>query len=480
MKKSFLCILDGFGLGNPENPYNAVYHSINKGLAPNLKRILETYPRSSLKTSGEAVGLPDGQMGNSEVGHMTIGSGRVIYQDLVKINKAIKTGEIFSNPALLKVANSDRIHIMGIFSDGGVHGHGSHLRAISEFFANSGKTVFLHLISDGRDVSPTSFLEYLENNLPNQSNIHVATVSGRYFAMDRDNNDDRINQSWDKILNGGEGFKNCADYIKSQYDQGVSDEFIKPVSNVIYSGIEEGDGFIFTNFRSDRAKQIWLQVTKKLPNAVSMTRYSKDFTNSVIFETDDITNTMCEQISKAGTKQLHISETEKYAHVTFFLNGGREEPFDGEHRILIPSPKVATYNQQPEMSLPEVEAAILLEVAKNEYGFIVSNIANCDMVGHTGSFEAVVKAVTRVDEFLGKLEKECTLHGYQLFITADHGNAEEMYDAISNKPHTQHTTGEVPFIAINTDQKDFQNGSLADIAGTILNSLGIPHNLTSL
>jgi 2,3-bisphosphoglycerate-independent phosphoglycerate mutase len=474
MKKTILCILDGFGLGDENYEYNAVYQAN----IPNLKRILQTYPHSILTTSGQAVGLPEGQMGNSEVGHMTIGAGRVIYQDLVKINKAIAYGSIFDKPALRAVKG--RVHLVGLASDGGVHSHGSHLLAIANYFADAGVKVVLHLISDGRDVAPQDFINYLPNFVQSlDKRVEIGTICGRYYAMDRDKKYERTEAYFQAVYAGkGEKFEKPLDAILKAYSSGLTDEFIKPLIASNYAGVERGEAVFMVNFRADRARQIFDKFLQadKFSSRIAMTLYSEEIVGKcdVLYAKDEIKNGLCEVISNAGLSQFHIAETEKYAHVTFFFNCGREQPFVGEERVLIPSPSVSTYDLKPEMSLLEVKTEIFNQISQSKHAFIVCNIANGDMVGHSGNFEAAKKAVEAIDGFLGELELECLNSGYTALITADHGNLEEMVDRKTGTPHTQHTTGPVPLICISNGLiKSLKDGTLADIAPTVLHLLGL-------
>ncbi len=488
MKKVFLCILDGYSIANPDYQFNAIF----KAKTPNIKRIISQYPMSMLKTSGLSVGLPEGQMGNSEVGHMTIGSGRVIYQDLPKIDKAIVDGSIFTKSEIIDTLHSLKLsgkslHLIGLCSDGGVHSHSSHIVAIANFFTNNGIKVHLHLITDGRDVAPQSFdrhfNSYLLPKLHHYNSLcFVSTACGRYYAMDRDKKMDRT-KSYYNLINSGDAnelrFTNLSDAIQQSYSNGVSDEFINPLASVHYKGVEDGDSVLMANFRSDRARQIFELICDNqfFAHKISMTHYS-DFISQgckVLFTKDNVKNTLGEVLSQKGLRQLHIAETEKYAHVTFFFNGGREEPFEGEDRILINSPSVATYDIKPEMSLPELQAKLIEAISSLKYDFIVCNIANGDMVGHSGNFEAAKKAAEHIDSFLASIEQEVLKNDYTMLITADHGNLEEMVDSQSGEIHTQHTTNDVQFIYVANDYKgvDLKHGGLNDIAPSILSLLNI-------
>ncbi len=451
---------------------------------PAYDYLFENVPNSLVKTSGLAVGLPEGQMGNSEVGHMSIGSGRVLYQNLVKISKAIEDGTLKENEVVKNIiSNSNNIHVVGLLSDGGVHSHIEHIIALSKIASNSGKKVFLHLITDGRDVDPRSAEEYIsqiEDSL--DQNISIATISGRFYSMDRDTRWDRVERGYRAIV---EALPNTQltpkDYISSQYEQDITDEFLEPTSFGDYSGFENGDGVIFANFRSDRMREMvdaignsdFNEFTKpKLAlNIATMTVYNKDFPYPVIFRDQLPKNTLAEVISKASLNQLHTSETEKYAHVTFFFNGGVEEPFLNETRVLVPSPDVKTYDLKPQMSAPEVGANVR-KAMNSEYDFIVVNFANGDMVGHTGDLEAGIKAVEAVDHELGQIIELSKEKGYNLIITSDHGNCEEMKTP-AGKTLTNHTTYDV-FCFVMSDKVDkVKNGGLNNIAPTVLKLMNL-------
>jgi 2,3-bisphosphoglycerate-independent phosphoglycerate mutase len=489
-KKVLLCILDGFGLGDEKYEYNAVFRSN----IPNLKRFLKDYPYSFLQTSGIEVGLPEGQMGNSEVGHMTIGSGRILIQDLPRITNAIeKTKEIWEkeeikNALSLLKKTGKALHVLGLCSDGGVHSSISHIVSIANYFAKNGVKVYLHALSDGRDVPIDSFLKnlpFLERSL--DKNVILATICGRYFTMDRDGKTDRTIKGTNAVLYGkGTPFEKAEIAIKASYKNGKSDEFIEPIILNEYKGASDGDILFFANFRADRARQATSQFIEEgiFQKIITMMPYSEELEKSTVslFKKDDIVNTLSQIVSNSGLKQLKIAETEKYAHVTFFFNGGKEEVLIGETRIIIPSPNVKTYDLKPEMSLPLLEQKLLDVIKSQENDLIVCNIANGDMVGHTGDFEAAKKAMERIDEFLGKIEVSCLLNGYTLLITADHGNLEEM-KSTNGEIHTQHTTGQVPIFLISEgkDKISFKNGSLINVAPTILKIMGlpIPHEMTS-
>ena len=478
-KKALLIITDGIG-HNTSCKFNAFCNATK----PTYDNLFENQPNSLIKTYGEHVGLPNGQMGNSEVGHMSIGSGRVLYQDLVKVNMAIKENTLHKNKVLTEVLNiSNNIHIIGLLSDGGVHSHIDHIIAMAKIAENNNKKVFLHLITDGRDVAPDSAQVYLDQiNKITSNNVQIATLSGRFYSMDRDNNWDRIAKGYEEIVNA----KNVAtitpdDYIQEQYKNDLYDEFIEPMSFNEYVGIEENDGVIFANFRSDRARELsnafanknFSEFTRKDINfnVITMTQYDKNLPLPVMFPKEAPNNTLSEVIASKNLTQLHTAETEKYAHVTFFFNGGIEEPFPKEERVLIPSPKVETYDMQPEMSAPEVSQAVQDGIEKGT-DFIVVNFANGDMVGHTGVYEAGIKAVEAVDLELGTIIAKAEEHGYGVVLTSDHGNCEMMKDE-SGKVLTNHTVGDVYCFVIAEGVTSVKEGALNNIAPTILKLMNI-------
>ena len=482
-KKTLLVITDGIGY-SPKTTYNAFYHAKK----PTYDYLLQNVPYSMVCTYGLSVGLPDSQMGNSEVGHMCIGSGRVLYQDLVKISLALQNNEIAQNKAFLSVTNNcNTIQISGLLSDGGVHSHISHLLGVAEICAKAQKQVFLHLITDGRDVLPQSALGYVDSVkslCEKYANVRIASLSGRFYAMDRDNRWERIEQAYNAMVCAKNPTTlNPSEYIKSQYEQGIFDEFIAPVSFTPFSGMQDNEGFIFINFRSDRARQILYALGSegfsefaraKAPRLkiATMCEYDATFSFPVLFAKEKITNTLAEVISKQGLKQFHTAETEKYAHITFFLNGGIEEEFKGEKRELIPSPKVKTYDLQPQMSAPQVGDAVL-EAMKQSYDFVVVNFANGDMVGHTGNFQAGIKAVEAVDKELGRILECAKELDYSVVITSDHGNCEEMKDESGNTL-TNHTVGDVWCFVVDTDIKEVKkSGGLDNIAPTVLKLMGL-------
>jgi 2,3-bisphosphoglycerate-independent phosphoglycerate mutase len=418
-------------------------------------------------------------MGNSEVGHMSIGAGRVLYQDLVKINIAIKEDTLKNNSILQNtLQKSNNIHLIGLLSDGGVHSHINHTIAMAKIAASSGKKVFLHLITDGRDVAPTSAKTYTKQieDICNE-NITIATIGGRYYAMDRDNNFDRIEKAYEQIVNAkGQSNSSIEEYIDAQYSQDIFDEFLEPMSFVGFNGMEDGDSVIFTNFRSDRARELSSALAKegfdefstkdiKL-NVSTMTQYDKNLPLPVLFPKENPTNTLSEVVANAGLNQLHTAETEKYAHVTFFFNGGVEEPFENEKRVLIPSPKVATYDMQPEMSAPAV-GEVVREGMDEGQDLIVINFANGDMVGHTGEYEAGIKAVEAVDKELGLIIEKAKELGYNIVLTSDHGNCEMMKDSDGNTL-TNHTVGDVFCFVISDKVQTLNDGGLNNIAPTVL------------
>lgn len=485
MKKTVLVITDGIG-HNPKCEYNA-FKNANK---PTYDWLFANVPNSLIKTYGLSVGLPDGQMGNSEVGHMCIGSGRVLYQDLVKINIAVQNDTISQNQVFVDMVNkSNNIHLIGLMSDGGVHSHITHIIALAKAIKNSNKKAYLHLITDGRDVSPTSANEYLSQILSilDDSIVH-ATIGGRFFAMDRDNRWDRVEKGFRPIYDGTNKITiNPQDYISQSYENNITDEFLEPVSFGNYCGMLDGDGVLFCNFRSDRMREIVTAIAddrfcefekqiKKL-NIATMTEYDKSFGYPIMFEKDNPTNTLAEIISKNGLTQVHTAETEKYAHVTFFLNGGVEEPFENETRVLIPSPKVKTYDEKPSMSATEVGEVVVKSMIEG-YDFIVVNFANGDMVGHTGVYEAGILAVETVDNELAKIIKTAKEENYNLVITSDHGNCEMMRDD-NGKVLTNHTVGDVYCFVMSDKVSSIRDGGLNNIAPTILKlmELDIPKEM---
>jgi 2,3-bisphosphoglycerate-independent phosphoglycerate mutase len=488
-KPVMLMILDGWGIA-PAGPYNAA----TTARTPHLDSYFADYPNTKLEASGEDVGLPAGQIGNSEVGHLNIGSGRIIYQDLSLISHAIKEGSFFKNQVLLdalrhaKEKNSS-LHLMGLFSDGGVHSHIDHLKALLEMAKTAGlQKVYVHAFLDGRDVPPQSAIPYvqdLEAFMQKEGVGCFATVSGRYYAMDRDKRWERLEKAYrNMVLRDGAVFASAAEGIQASYEAGVNDEFVVPFVVKGYEGMKNGDGAIFFNFRPDRARQLTHSFVDetfdgferdedlKIPFA-TFSQYEDGMNALVAFPPESINNTLGEIIQNKGMTQLRIAETEKYAHVTFFFNGGVEEPYKGEDRILVPSPKVATYDLQPEMSAVEVTDKVVEAIKSGKYDFIILNYANCDMVGHTGVFPAVIKAVETVDTCVGRFVDAIREVGGEVCITADHGNADKMMDYENDQPFTKHTTNPVPFIVVSDRVKSVKDGALCDIAPTLLTLAGV-------
>jgi len=499
MKKAMLIILDGLGYGKNDRS-----NAVNAANTPFLDYLLDTYPHSKLDASGESVGLPAGQMGNSEVGHMNLGAGRVVYQELGRIHKAVDDGELKQNIVLQRAfayakEENKAVHFIGLVSDGGVHAHTKHLRGLCEAAQETGlENIFVHAFLDGRDTDPHSGIDYvsdLEKFLSGGS-AKLASAIGRYYAMDRDNRWERVKQAYDLLVHGqGKSTQNIVEAIQASYDEGITDEFIKPIVKVTAEGspialIEDGDVVICFNFRTDRGREISIALTQKaFPeynmapldlHYVTMTSYDETFKQvDIIFQKDDISETLGEVLEKNGKTQVRIAETEKYPHVTFFFSGGREAEFVGESRILIPSPKVATYDLQPEMSAQGIADAICKEIEANHPDFVCLNFANPDMVGHTGVFSAVVKAVETVDACTKQVVEKGIEEGYSFIIIADHGNSEFMVNE-DGSPNTAHTTNLVPCILIDQEYKQIKNGKLGDIAPTILTLLNvsIPQKMT--
>ncbi len=492
MKKAILIILDGWGIGNGSKG-----DIVKQAPTPNIDKLMEKYPHSQLLTCGRNVGLPHGQMGNSEVGHLNIGAGRIVYQDLVRINKAIEEDTISKNEKIIEVftyakEKNKSVHFIGLIGPGGVHAMSHHLFKLCDITKDYGlKDVFIHALTDGRDTDPRSGYGYMEEVLDHlkTSNGKVASLIGRYYTMDRDKRWERVKQGYDLMVHGtGKPSTDILKSMKESYNEGVTDEFIKPIVMVDNNGkpfgtIKEGDVVVCFNFRTDRLRQITTALTqqdfpdhgmKTMPlEYYTMTTYDESFEGiNVIFEKDNVKNTMGEIISKHGKKQIRIAETEKYAHVTFFFNGGREEEFEGEKRILIPSPKVATYDLQPEMSAPKVAEAIIKELNKGEADFVCLNFANGDMVGHTGIYEAIWKAVTTVDDCAGRVVEAARNNGYTALIIADHGNADNALNE-DGSPNTAHSLNPVPCILVDDDYKEIKEGILADVAPTLLTIMGI-------
>ena len=491
-RKALLMILDGWGIGD-----GSVADVISRVPTPNLTYFKNNFPSSKLHASGEDVGLPDGQMGNSEVGHLNIGAGRIIYQDLVKINMECKTGDIRKNQVLTEAFsyardNNRQVHFFGLLSDGGVHSLDKHLYALCDMTMDYGlKNVFIHGFGDGRDTDPRSGVGYMINLLEHlkTSNGRVASFVGRYYAMDRDKRWERIKEAYNLIVNGkGLPATDIVEAMKASYNEGVTDEFMKPIVVVDEKGeavgkIREGDVIVFFNFRNDRAKELTIALTQKDLNEFgmktmplhycTMTPYDATFKGlHVIYPKENADNTIGQVLSDAGKTQLRIAETEKYAHVTFFFSGGREEVFKNEDRILIPSPKVATYDLQPEMSAYGVRDAVIKAIETEKYDFICLNFANGDMVGHTGVYSAIEKAVAVVDECAGAVANAARQRGYDILIIADHGNADKAMNE-DGTPNTAHSLNPVPSILITDNYKSIKEGILADIAPTLLTILGI-------
>jgi len=468
-----LVILDGWGCA-PPGPGNAV----ELAGTPVFDRLWATYPHTTLKASGEAVGLPPGQMGNSEVGHLTIGSGRVPYQDLVRINRAIESSGFSSNAALRGAfEGSGAVHLVGLVSHGGVHSHIDHLRALLDIAARQGKAdrTWIHAITDGRDVSPTSAVSDLAE-LPVEK---IATVVGRYYAMDRDKRWDRTDRALNAFLSrdGGVTGSDPVKEVKRSYDAGVTDEFIEPVVIDGRPRVGEHDAVILFNFRPDRMRQLTERLLASGFDVTTMTRYRDDFDCPVAFAEQELPGVMAEVLAEHGIRQLHVAETEKYAHVTYFFNGGREEDYAGEVRILVPSPRdVASYDLKPEMSAAEVTNRFVDAIQSGEFGFAVLNFANPDMVGHTGSIPAALKAVETVDSCLGRIVSAVGERGGVALVTADHGNAERMLQD-DGSPHTAHTTNAVPLVLTDTNVSLSEGGELADLAPTVLGLLGVEPSL---
>ena len=496
--KALLVILDGWGKGGGRKA-----DIISAANTPNYDRFLKEYPNSELLTCGENVGLPDGQMGNSEVGHLNIGAGRVVYQDLVRINKEIENGDFFKNSVLNKAfsyakQNDKQVHLLGLVSDGGVHSTDDHLLALAKLSDSLGlKKTYIHALTDGRDTDPRSgigFIKKVMNHLEN-SDVKLASLVGRYYTMDRDKRWERVKVGYDLMVNGvGEKSTDIIKSMQQSYDNGITDEFIKPIVMTDESGnpismIEPGDVVLCFNFRTDRLRQITTALSQKdFPEFgmktfpleyYTMTRYDENFKNiNIVYEKDNLNNTLGEIVSKNGLKQLRIAETEKYAHVTFFFSGGREDVFENESRVLIPSPKVATYDLQPEMSAPLVKDALVAEINKNLHDLIVVNFANGDMVGHTGIYDAIKTAVEAVDKCVGEVVDAAKAMHYSVMIIADHGNADNAVNE-DGTPNTAHSLNPVPCILINSPYKSVKNGILADVAPTLLKimNLDIPEEM---
>lgn len=488
-----LIILDGFGK-NERHEGNAIYTANT----PNIDKYLADHPNTIVHASGLDVGLPDGQMGNSEVGHTNIGAGRIVYQELTRITKSIEDGDFFENEALVKAVenckkNDSALHLMGLLSPGGVHSHTNHLYGLLRLAKKNGiEKVHVHAFLDGRDVPPSSAVEYIKEAIEKMRDIGVgdiATVMGRYYAMDRDNRWERVSKAYDAIVYGeGVEAESAVTAVEESYNNDVTDEFVVPTvikkDGEPLGKVSENDSVVFFNFRPDRARELTRTIVDEDFSGferdyfktcfVTMTQYDATMPNvEVAFKPEQLVNTFGEYISKKGLRQLRIAETEKYAHVTFFFNGGVEKPYDGEDRALINSPKVATYDLKPEMSAYEVTDEVVKRIDSGEYDVIILNFANCDMVGHTGVFDAAVKAVEAVDECLGRVIDAIERHDGVALVTADHGNADQMIDYETGEPFTAHTTNVVPLILIGRDDLKIKSGRLADLTPTMLDLMGL-------
>ena len=490
-KKALLMILDGWGIGN-QGKGDVIFNTPT----PYLDYLNENYPHSQLLACGENVGLPDGQMGNSEVGHLNIGAGRIVYQDLVKINRACKDGSILKNPEIISAyeyakLNGKSVHLMGLTSDGGVHSSLYHLFTLIDISKTYGiKNTFVHCFMDGRDTDPKSgkgFIQEVTDRCAQVPGASIASIIGRFYAMDRDKRWERIKIAYDLLISAeGKQATDMVQAMQESYDEGVTDEFIKPINNSTVDGtIKDGDVVIFFNYRNDRAKELTIVLTQQemmdqgmhtIPGLqyYCMTPYDASFTGvHILFPKENVTDTLGEYLSSKGIKQLHTAETEKYAHVTFFFNGGREAPYENEDRILVASPKVATYDLKPEMSAFEVKDKLVAAIQENKYEFIVVNFANGDMVGHTGVYEAIEAAVKAVDQCVNDVVEAAKAQNYEIIIIADHGNADNAINP-DGTPNTAHSLNPVPFIYV-TDNKNatVENGVLADVAPSILHVMGL-------
>lgn len=489
-KKALLMILDGWGIG-PHDHSNAIYEAPK----PYWDSLLQKYPHSKLQASGENVGLPDGQMGNSEVGHLNIGAGRIVYQDLVKINRSIADRSILNNPEIKRAYSYAKetghaLHLMGLTSTGGVHSSLDHILALCDIAKEYGlEKAYLHCFMDGRDTDPRSGITYIKTIEDHCAGgpVKIASIIGRFYAMDRDKRWNRVKEAYDLLVDAkGEQATDMIKAMQDSYDADVTDEFIKPINNSTVDGtIKEGDVVIFFNYRNDRAKELTMVLTQQdmpeegmhtIPGLqyFCMTPYDSSFKGvHILFDKENVADTLAEYLSKNGKKQLHIAETEKYAHVTFFFNGGREQPFDGEDRILVPSPKVATYDLKPEMSAPEVSEKLVAAINTEKYDFIVVNFANGDMVGHTGVYDAIEKAVVTLDKCIHDVIEAAKANGYEAIIIADHGNADHAVNA-DGTPNTAHSLNPVPFVYVTENtHATVADGILADVAPSILHILGM-------
>ncbi len=491
-RPALLCILDGWGWRTDKRD-----NAIAAARTPNYASLLNDCPHALLQTSGRAVGLPQGQMGNSEVGHMNIGSGRIVAQDLPRIDAAIEDGSLGARPALRVLIEKVRtakgaVHLMGLLSPGGVHSHQDHMAALVQILSQAGVPVFVHAFLDGRDTPPKSargFIEKFLDDIEGAAGVRMATLSGRYYAMDRDKRWDRVQKSYDAMVDANAPrHTDIFAALDASYAENVTDEFVIPVVLGDYAGMGDGDAILFANFRADRAREICLSLLDAgfegfardrvvmFSAAVGMTEYSEELAAmmTAVFPPEDVRETLGEVMAEHGLKQLRIAETEKYAHVTFFLNGGREEPFPGEDRILVPSPKVSTYDHKPEMSAYQVTDRLVEAIESGKYDLIVANYANPDMVGHTGIMQAAVKAVDTIDQCLGRLRTAIEKSQGVMLLTADHGNIEMMKDPVTGEPHTAHTLFDVPIIAFNAPKgMQLENGRLADVAPTMLALMGL-------
>ena len=491
-KPIVLCILDGWGIGD-----GGEYDGIASADTPCYDHMMAEYPNTTLTTFGEAVGLPEGQMGNSEVGHMNIGAGRVVVQYLPRIDKAFADGEVAKNENLQKLLeglkqSGKACHIIGLASDGGVHAHIDHILGLADITNDAGIKTHIHAFTDGRDCAPMSgkgFIQQTEKHIDSLPNVNLSTICGRYYGMDRDNKWDRVERAYNAIINAkGENNASGTDAMQASYDNDITDEFVDPIVMSGYEGLEDGDAIIFANFRNDRARQILNAMLlekfegfereggfKDIFAPVAMVPYSDELDEimSVLFPAIEHRNILGEIITDHGLKQIRMAESEKGPHVTFFFNAQRDEPLKDEDRYIVASPKVATYDLQPEMSAPELSEELIKVVDANEHDVVIVNFANTDMVGHTGSVEAARKAAESVDKTLCRLEKSVLAHGGILIVTADHGNADQMFDPETNGPHTAHTLNPVPFIIVGAGDIKIKEGKLADIAPTMLHFLGI-------
>ena len=499
-RPAVLCVLDGWGWRDdgPDNAIAAARH-------PNFQRMIRDCPHALLSTSGRAVGLPDGQMGNSEVGHANIGAGRLVMQDLPRIDDAVRDGSLKSRPALKELIaavkkNGGAVHLMGLMSPGGVHSHQTHITTLAQILADADLRVEVHAFLDGRDTPPQSGQQFVANflqSIAGKRQVRIATVSGRYYAMDRDKRWERVAKAYGAIVEAkGEHSGSALEAIAQSYKQNVTDEFVIPCVIGDYAGARDGDAMLFANFRPDRAREISTALLDpafdgfarskivKFCVAAGLTQYSRPLAQfmAALFPPQDVSETIGEVFAEKGLKQLRIAETEKYAHVTFFMNGGREVQFPGEERILVPSPKIATYDLKPEMSAYEVTDKLEQAIKSGQFDLIICNYANPDMVGHTGVMDAAVKAVEAVDGCLGRLRASVEQVGGLLIVTADHGNVEQMKDPATGGPHTAHTLLDVPIVVINAQGGPFRlhNGRLADVAPTLLDLVGLqqPRQMT--